>query len=60
MFALDRGGAGGTLWQRLIHNSGGGVYLETAATVTTFLLAGRLYEARAGASEEAIARLVRS
>jgi P-type Cu+ transporter len=46
MFALDRGGAGGTLWQRLIHNSGG-VYLETAATVTTFLLAGRLYEARA-------------
>jgi len=47
MFALDRGGAGGTLWQRLIHNSGGGIYLETAATVTTFLLAGRLYEARA-------------
>ena len=46
MFALDRGGAGGTLWQRLIHNSGGGIYLETAATVTTFLLAG-LYEARA-------------
>ena len=47
MFALDRGGAGGTLWQRLIHNSGGGIYLETAASVTTFLLAGRLYEARA-------------
>jgi cation-transporting P-type ATPase A/B/Cu+-exporting ATPase len=53
MFALDRAGAGagagagGTLWQRLIHNSGGGIYLETAATVTTFLLAGRLYEARA-------------
>ena len=47
MFALDRGGAGGTLWQRLIHNSGGGIYLETAATVTTFLLAGRLYEASA-------------
>ena len=47
IFALDRGGAGGTLWQRLIHNSGGGIYLETAATVTTFLLAGRLYEARA-------------
>jgi len=47
MFALDRGGADGTLWQRLIHNSGGGIYLETAATVTTFLLAGRLYEARA-------------
>ena len=47
MFALDRGGADGTLWQRLTHNSGGGIYLETAATVTTFLLAGRLYEARA-------------
>jgi len=42
MFVLDRGGAGGTLWQRLIHASGGGIYLETAATVTTFLLAGRL------------------
>jgi P-type Cu+ transporter len=47
MFVLDRGGSGGTLWQRLIHASGGGIYLETAATVTTFLLAGRLYEARA-------------
>ena len=47
MFVLDRGGAGATLWQRLIHASGGGIYLETAATVTTFLLAGRLYEARA-------------
>jgi len=48
MFVLDRGaGTGTTLWQRLIHNSGGGIYLETAATVTTFLLAGRLYEARA-------------
>jgi len=47
MFVLDRGGQGGTLWQRLIHASGGGIYLETAATVTTFLLAGRLYEARA-------------
>ena len=47
MFVLDRGASGGTLWQRLIHASGGGIYLETAATVTTFLLAGRLYEARA-------------
>jgi P-type Cu+ transporter len=47
MFVLDRGGSGETLWQRLIHASGGGIYLETAATVTTFLLAGRLYEARA-------------
>ncbi len=47
MFVLDLDGAGGTLWQRLIHNSGGGIYLENAAKVTTFLLAGRLYEGRA-------------
>lgn len=47
MFALDRSGQRGTLWQQLVRGSGGGIYLETAATVTTFLLAGRLYEARA-------------
>ena len=47
MFVLDRGQRGGACWQLLIHASGGGIYLETAATVTTFLLAGRLYEARA-------------
>jgi len=47
MFVLDRVSQGGSLWQRLIHDSGGGIYLETAATVTTFLLAGRVYEARA-------------
>jgi Cu+-exporting ATPase len=47
MFALDRGQHSGSVWQQLIHASGGGIYLETAATVTTFLLAGRLYEARA-------------
>jgi len=47
MFALDNGQRTGTAWQQLIHASGGGIYLETAATVTTFLLAGRLYEARA-------------
>src|ERR1700754_1611096 len=47
MFALDQASAGGSLWARLVHGSGGGIYLETAATVTTFLLAGRLYEARA-------------
>ena len=47
MFVLDRGSQGGSLWERLIHNSGGGIYLETTATVTTFLLAGRVYEARA-------------
>jgi cation transport ATPase len=47
MLALDRTGRPGTLWDQLTHGSGGGVYLETAATVTTFLLAGRLYEAHA-------------
>ena len=47
MFVLDRAERGGSFWQLLIHASGGGIYLETAATVTTFLLAGRLYEARA-------------
>jgi cation-transporting P-type ATPase A/B/Cu+-exporting ATPase len=54
MFVLDRAGPHGTLWQQLTRGSGGGIYLETAATVTTFLLAGRLYEARARriASEE--------
>jgi P-type Cu+ transporter len=47
MFVLDPAEPGGTLWGHLIHASGGGIYLETAATVTTFLLGGRLYEARA-------------
>jgi heavy metal translocating P-type ATPase len=46
MFDLDNARSG-ALWQQLVHGSGGGIYLETAATVTTFLLAGRLYEARA-------------
>jgi len=47
MFVLDRGrGAPGGL-ENLWHGSGGGIYLEVAASVTTFLLAGRLYEARA-------------
>jgi P-type Cu+ transporter len=39
MFFLDKGHVRGV--------NGGGVYLEVAASVTTFLLAGRLYEARA-------------
>ena len=34
-------------WQLLRHASGGGIYLEVAASVTTFLLAGRWFEARA-------------
>ena len=47
MFFLDRGPAGESVLHQLSHGSGGGIYLEVAASVTTFLLAGRLYEARA-------------
>ncbi len=47
MFVLDRSTAGESVLRQLIHGSGGGIYLEVAASVTTFLLAGRLYEARA-------------
>jgi P-type Cu+ transporter len=47
MFVLDRGQARLSPWYLLLHASGGGIYLEVAASVTTFLLAGRLYEARA-------------
>jgi P-type Cu+ transporter len=47
MFVLDRGRAGPSGLQNLLHGSGGGIYLEVAASVTTFLLAGRLYEAKA-------------
>jgi heavy metal translocating P-type ATPase len=39
-----------------MHASGGGVYLEVAAAVTTFLLAGRFYETRARASASAAMR----
>jgi len=47
MFVLDRDQARLSAWYLLLHASGGGIYLEVAASVTTFLLAGRLYEARA-------------
>ena len=47
MFVLDRGQAGLSAWYLLLHASGGGIYLEVAASVTTFLLAGRVYEAKA-------------
>ena len=47
MFVLDRGRGGPGGLQNLLHGSGGGIYLEVAASVTTFLLAGRLYEAHA-------------
>ncbi len=47
MFVLDRGAGQLGGLQYLLHGSGGGIYLEVAASVTTFLLAGRLYEAKA-------------
>jgi P-type Cu+ transporter len=47
MFVLDRGQERVSAWYLLRHASGGGIYLEVAASVTTFLLAGRLYEAKA-------------
>jgi P-type Cu+ transporter len=47
IFVLDRNRTGLSGLQSVIHASGGGIYLEVAAAVTTFLLAGRLYEARA-------------
>ena len=47
MFVLDRGQDQVSAPQLLLHASGGGIYLEVAASVTTFLLAGRWYEARA-------------
>ena len=47
MFILDTGQSRVSPLQLLQHASGGGIYLEVAASVTTFLLAGRWYEARA-------------
>ena len=47
MFILDRGPVRASALQLLLHPSGGGIYLEVAASVTTFLLAGRWFEARA-------------
>jgi Cu+-exporting ATPase len=47
MFVLDRSQAEVSPLYELFHASGGGIYLEVAASVTTFLLAGRFYEARA-------------
>jgi P-type Cu+ transporter len=47
MFVLDSGGTRASARYELFHASGGGIYLEVAASVTTFLLAGRFFEARA-------------
>jgi Cu+-exporting ATPase len=56
IFFLDRSRTGLSGLHALLHNSGGGIYLEVAASVTTFLLAGRLYEARARRSAGAAMR----
>src|SRR5438876_10650 len=52
MFRLDQGpgSLGASALPGLTHPAGGGIYLEVAAAVTTFLLAGRYYEARARGS----------
>jgi P-type Cu+ transporter len=47
MFVLDPRQPRVSALELLLHASGGGIYLEVAASVTTFLLAGRWYEARA-------------
>ncbi len=41
MFVLDARRTRISPLQLLVHASGGGIYLEVAASVTTFLLAGR-------------------
>jgi P-type Cu+ transporter len=56
MFFLDRSRAGLSGLSAVIHASGGGIYLEVAASVTTFLLAGRLYEAKARRTSAAAMR----
>ena len=47
MFVLDAGAQRSSARYELVHASGGGIYLEVAAAVTTFLLGGRFFEARA-------------
>ena len=57
MFRLDPRSGTSPLGE-LAHASGGGIYLEVAAAVTTFLLAGRFYEARArGSAASAMRKL---
>ena len=47
MFWRDTSHSSRSLWWTLAHGSSGGIYLEVGAGVTTFLLAGRYFEARA-------------
>jgi P-type Cu+ transporter len=56
MFVLDSGRTRAGARYELLHASGGGIYLEVAAAVTTFLLAGRFFEARARRSAGAAMR----
>ena len=46
MFSLDGSHEADSLSDVLIHHAGGALYLDVAAGVTTFLLAGRYIEAR--------------
>ncbi|HEX4704153.1 MAG TPA: copper-translocating P-type ATPase, partial [Pseudonocardiaceae bacterium] len=61
IFFNSQAGAGATGAWGLIFAPGGSVYLEVAAVVTTFLLAGRLFEAkakrRAGSALRALAMI---
>ena len=45
IFFEDQPRPGLSPWTLLLHQSGGAIYLDVAAGVTTFLLAGRLFEA---------------
>ncbi|MDA8360216.1 MAG: hypothetical protein M0Z95_28840, partial [Actinomycetota bacterium] len=61
MFFEDTARTGPSVAYLLIHDSGGSIYLDVAAGVTTFLLAGRYLEARArqrsGRARRALAEL---
>ncbi len=45
MFWQDTGHVGGSILYLVEHGSGGGLYLDVGAGITTFLLAGRYFEA---------------
>jgi hypothetical protein len=51
MFVLDCGQARVSAWYLLLQASGGGIYWEVVALVMTFLLAGRVNEARRDAGD---------
>ena len=45
MFWRDTNHAAQSLWFVIVHQAGGAIYIDVAAGVTTFLLAGRYFEA---------------